>query len=113
VGSAQTVVFDSGANTLALGEAADFTGHIADFATGDAIDILGKAATKLSYASGTLTVDNGSTLVAKLKFTGSYTTANFKLTSDNHSGSLISFESSAARPIGEPLSPMPIAHVLG
>jgi len=113
VGSAQNVVFDSGANKLVLGEVADFGGHILDFAAGDAIDILGKAATKVSYSGGTLTIDNGTTLVAKLKITGSYTTANFKLTSDNHNGSLISYAASAAeRPIGEPIYQVPIAHFL-
>jgi hypothetical protein len=102
----QTIVFDNGANTLALADAAKVAGRILDFATGDAIDLLGNAATKLSYASGALTVSNGSTLVAKLAIKGSYTTANFKLASDTHGGSLISYAATSAvepRPIGEPM----------
>ncbi len=107
--ASQTTVFDSGANTLALGDAAQFVGRILDFATGDAIDLLGNAATKLAYTTGLLTISNGSTLVAKLGVKGSYTTANFKLTSDNHGGSLISYVPPNAvepRPIGEPIGAM-------
>jgi hypothetical protein len=103
VAASQTTVFDSGSNTLALGDAAQFVGRILDFATGDAIDLLGKAATKLAYTTGLLTVSNGSTLVAKLGVKGSYTTASFKLISDNHGGSLISYVPPNAiepRPIG-------------
>jgi hypothetical protein len=108
--ASQTIVFDNGANTLDLGDAAKVVGRILDFATGDAIDLLGNAATKLSYASGALTVSNGSTLVAKLEIKGSYTTANFKLASDTHGGSLISYAATSAfepGPIGlpEPLHP--------
>jgi len=48
----------------------------------------------------------------RIKVTGSYTTANFKLTSDGLSGSLISYAASAAHPIGEPFSPIvPQVHV--
>ena len=87
----QTIQFEAGANKLVLGDAAHVSSHMQDFATGDAIDLLNDPATKLSYAAGALTVSNGSTLVAKLEVKGSYTTANFKLASDGHGGSLISY----------------------
>ncbi len=111
--SGQSITFESGANTLSLGDAAGFGGHLLDFATGDAIDLLGSVANTLSFSGGALIVDEGKTRIAKIFMTGSYKTANFKLASDNHGGSLISYEASAARPIGEPFSPMPIAHFLG
>jgi hypothetical protein len=103
----QTIQFDNGPNTLALANPAQLAAHIIDFGTGDAIDLLAKAATKLSYASGALTVSNGSTLVAKLAIKGSYTTANFKLGSDTHGGSLISYTSSGA------VEPLPIVAAIG
>ena len=102
----QTITFEQGANKLLLDDASGTAAHIADFATGDAIDLLGDAATKLSYASNTLTISNGTTLVAKLHVQGNYTTANFKLASDGHGGSLISYASPAnsePHPIGAPL----------
>ena len=40
--------------------------------------------------AGTLAVSDG-THIANIKFTGNYTTANFHLATDNHSGSLITF----------------------
>jgi len=103
----QTIQFDNGSNTLALANPAQLAAHIIDFGTGDAIDLLARAATKLSYASGALTVSNGSTLVAKLAIKGSYTTANFKLASDTHGGSLISYTSSSA------VEPLPIVAAIG
>jgi hypothetical protein len=94
--STQTVTFESGANTLSLGDAAGFGAHILDFGTGDAIDLLGSTATTLSFSSGALTIDDGTTKIAKLVIKGSYTTANFKLTSDHNGGSLISYAAPGA-----------------
>jgi hypothetical protein len=91
VGANQVISFGSNANTLALADPAGVAANIMDFATGDAIDLLGIAATKLAYGSGALTISNGTTLVAKLEVKGSYTNASFKLASDGHGGSLISF----------------------
>ena len=105
VAASQTIQFESGANRLALGDAGAVAAHITDFATGDAIDLLGDAATKLAYAGGALSVSNGSTLVAKLEIKGSYTTANFRLASDGHGGSVISYAGTDVRggpgPIGD------------
>ena len=103
VAATQTVAFESGASTLDLAEAAGFAAHIAGFAAGDTVDLLGSAATTLSYAGGALTVDNGTTKIAKLAIRGKYATANFKLTSDGHGGSLIGYAAPHAvepRPIG-------------
>ena len=111
--SSQTIKFEQGANTLDLNNAGAVAAHIADFGAGDAIDLLGSAATTLSYARGVLTIDNGTTKVAKLAVKGHYTTANFKLASDGHGGSLITY--AATNPIGsfrsfaEPL-PLTLAH---
>jgi hypothetical protein len=94
--STQTVTFESGANTLGLGDAAGFGAHILDFGTGDAIDLLGSIATTLSFSNGALTIDDGTTKIAKLVIKGNYTTADFKLTSDGHGGSLISYAAQGA-----------------
>ncbi len=114
--STQTVTFETGTEKLALGDAAGMSGHIADFAAGDAIDLLGQAANGLSYTGHALTVSNGSTMVAKLTFKGNYTTANFKLAADGHGGSLISYAAGHAigdpRPTGGPLPALLSMHVL-
>jgi hypothetical protein len=87
----QNILFGTNANKLELADPSGVAAHILDFATGDTIDLLGITATKLAYASGALTITNGTTVVAKLQVRGSYTNARFKLASDGHSGSLISF----------------------
>jgi hypothetical protein len=103
----QTVMFGANANKLLLADVSGFAGHVIDFATGDAIDLLNTAATKLSWASNYLTISNGTKQVAKIVVKGSYTTANFKLASDNHGGSLISYVATSAA------EPGPIGATLG
>ncbi len=117
VAASQTITFETGASTLSLGDAAGVGAHIVDFAGSDAIDLLGSVANTLSFAGGILTIDDGTTKIAKLAFNGKYTTANFKLVSDNHGGSLIHYvATSAVRdhwPIGGALPPMAwLAHQL-
>ncbi len=106
--ASQTITFESGANTLALGDPLGVSGHILDFATGDAIDLLGSTATSLSYASGALTVSNGTTKIAKLEVKGHYSSGNFKLASDGHGGALISYAATGAnadpKEVGGPLA---------
>ena len=68
-----------------------FAGTFSGFAGSDQIDLINSTATTLSYASGVLTVDNGSTVVAKLHFTGNYTNSDFSIGSDSHGGSVIKF----------------------
>lgn len=85
----QTVDFLSG-GVLGLASPSTFAGTIEGFAVGDTIDLIKHAATSLSFSSGVLSVMNGSTTVASLHFSGSYTTSDFKLSSDLHNGALIS-----------------------
>jgi hypothetical protein len=91
VAGTQNILFGAGANELGLDDPYQMAGHILNFATGDTIDLIGVAATQLSYAAGALTITDGSDLVGKLQVRGIYTTANFKLGSDGHGGSLIRF----------------------
>ena len=93
----QTTQFESGANTLVLGDAAHDMTYIHDFAAGDVIDLLSNPSTKLSYATGALTVLNGTTQVAKLQIKGSYSAANFKLGTDGHGGSQITYVATTAK----------------
>jgi hypothetical protein len=90
--SGQTASFlSSTSGTLDLSKPSAFLGHIAGFAGADTIDLIGSAATTLTYSGSTLTVLNGTTKVASLTFNGSYTLADFHLGSDGHSGSVITF----------------------
>jgi hypothetical protein len=105
IAAGATAVFDSGASAsqklnflagtgdLGIGAPASFLATIAGFTGSDTIDLLKTAATKLSYAGGVLTVLNGTATVAKLALSGTYTTTNFVLGSDNHGGALISWHS--------------------
>jgi hypothetical protein len=89
--SAQTVDFTTDSGLLDLADPAAFLAAIANFGAGDRIDLLGTAATKLTYANDTLTVLNGSTAVATLHFSTSESLSDFGLSSDGAGGSLISF----------------------
>ncbi len=112
--STQSITFGNNSNGLVLENPSTMTGHILDFATGDTIDLLSKAATKLAYASNVLTISNGTTLVGKLNIIGKYTTANFKLATDGHGGSLISHVASGSaepRPIDGPIGFVSLPHV--
>ncbi len=81
------VVFDPGAVwTTTLVSLTASTGTISGFAKGDVIDLINTAATSVTYSSGKLTVLNGSTTVTVLNLAGSYTTSEFDLSSDGHSG---------------------------
>jgi hypothetical protein len=76
---------------LDLTKPAAFAGTIGGFGGSDVIDLLKTAATSLSFASGVLTVKHGSTVEASLHLSGSYTTADFALSSDGHAGTFIKF----------------------
>jgi hypothetical protein len=79
----KSTVFASGTETLSLASASRATTVISGFGAGDVIDLTKTAATKLLYSgtatAGTLTVDNGSAVVATLRFSGDYTSASFSL----------------------------------
>jgi hypothetical protein len=82
-----SVVFDPGAAwTVTLDDPAAFTGTISGFASGDIIDLTGRAATNVTYSSGVLTVLNGDATVATLNLAGSYTSADFSLRPDGLGG---------------------------
>ncbi len=90
------MVFQSGANTLSLKDAGAMDGLISGFGTGEKIDLLGDASNGMSFAHDILTIDNGNTVEAMLRFSGSYTAANFGLSSDGHGGSLVSYVAAGA-----------------
>jgi Bacterial Ig domain len=97
----ETVVFDPNAGCMVtLADPAAFTGTIAGFSAGDTLDLIGRAATGVTYAGGVLTVQNGGTVVAALNLAGSYTTADFSIGSDGHGGTDIGI--AAALPPGSP-----------
>src|SRR6516164_6470527 len=82
-----SVVFDaSAAWTVTLDNPAAFTGTISGFASGDVIDLTGRAATNVTYSSSVLTVLNGDATVATLNLAGSYTSADFSLSPDGFGG---------------------------
>ncbi len=94
IASTQTVDFLATSGLVDLNAATSttsFAGTFSGFAGSDQIDLINSTATTLSYASGVLTVDNGSTVVAKLHFTGNYTNSDFSIGSDSHGGSVIKF----------------------
>jgi hypothetical protein len=53
-------------------------------------------AATLSFANGTLTLQNGDTVVETLLFAGDYTSANFTLSSDQHGGTDINYVATGA-----------------
>jgi len=88
----QSVRFEQSAGRLDLAHPTDFSAPISDFAAQDKIDLLDTKATGFTFAGGTLTLEDGSKTVASLSFTGSYTQNDFAISTDNHSGTLISFK---------------------
>ena len=86
----QTVDFMS-SGTLDLNAPGIFAGTIAGFGANDLIDLVKTAATSATFGGGVLTVLNGAATVASLHMSGTYTSADFLVTSDNHNGSFIHF----------------------
>ncbi len=84
-----------GPASLILVDPKAFTGTIGSFGSGDVIDEKKVNATTLTYAGGTLTLEHGSTVLDTLTFSGSYTVADFSLSSDGHGGTDINFASDA------------------
>ncbi|MEJ0047849.1 MAG: hypothetical protein WDN04_18300 [Rhodospirillales bacterium] len=77
---------------LDLTKPLDFKGAIAGFGGNDQIDLIKTAETSFNYASGVLTVKDGSKVVASLNFAGNnYSNSTFMFTSDGHQGTLITF----------------------
>jgi hypothetical protein len=86
----ETVTFADNAGTLKLGPSSSFTGHVAGFASGTTLDVLGFLATKVIYDSsnGTLTVSDA-THTASIKLTGDFSNSTFLFSSDGHGGTNI------------------------
>ena len=80
-----------GTGKLQLESAGTFNGHVSGFGGADLIDLHSLIGTSESFASGVLTVFDGSTAIAHLKFNGAYSTSSFSLTSDAHGGTLIHY----------------------
>jgi len=89
--ASQTVQFGATSGLLDLTDPLAFDGAISDFGGKDQIDLLNTASTTFTFASGTLTIENGSATVAKLDFAGAYTKSDFAISSDAHGGTLLTF----------------------
>jgi hypothetical protein len=90
----QIVDFLAGAGTVDLDHPLSFFGAIVGFGGADQIDLTkptGFAETGYNYSDGVLTIVDGSSTVASLHFEGSYSTGSFALSSDGHSGVLLTF----------------------
>ena len=85
------VDFLAASGLLNLGNPSTFAGLIDGFGGTDTIDLLQTAETGYSVSHGVLPSRHG-TVVAALRFEGSYTKSSFSLTSDGHDGTLIAFK---------------------
>jgi hypothetical protein len=82
-----SVVFDAGAAwTVTLDDPAAFTGTMSGFASGDFIDLTGRAATDVNYSGSVLSVFNGPDVVATLNLVGPYSSGDFSLSPDGLGG---------------------------
>ncbi len=100
-----------GPASLILVDPQAFAGTIGSFGSGDVIDVQGVNANTLTYAGGTLTLENGSTVLDTLSFSGNYTLADFSLSPDGKDGTDISFSGSATTHAS--LGGLPLAHDVG
>jgi hypothetical protein len=90
--SVTNVDFASGGHeTLVLDAPTSTTSTFTGFAANDKIDLANLVATTASFSAGTLTLLDGSSTVATLLLDGSYTSANFTLTSDGNGGTDIKY----------------------
>ncbi len=84
-----------GPASLMLVDPKAFTGTIGSFGSGDVIDVKGLNANTLTYAGGTLTLEQGKTVLDTLTFSGSLTAADFSLAPDKNGGTDVTFAGSA------------------
>jgi hypothetical protein len=94
-GVSGVVLSFGGPASLILADPLAVTSAIAGFGTGDVIDLKGLKANTLTYAGGTLTLEQNGATVDTLVFQGSYTAADFALKPDGHGGTDISFAGTA------------------
>ena len=95
--SSLTMVFNGGNATLDLLNPSSFAAVISGFATSDTIDLLGITATKAALKSGdALLITDGTTTVATLQLSGSYSGDSFSVKSDGNGGTDIATNAPAA-----------------
>jgi hypothetical protein len=88
-GDAQTIDFTPGGGRLMLDDAAQVTGLIRDFSTGDVIDLAGVKATRLSRDGALVSVYDGARRVATLDIARASGREVFSLASDGAGGAQI------------------------
>jgi len=87
IGTAALVFAGGGNELVALGQAQGNSAHISGFGAGDVIDIRNVAVQSLSFAGGLLTLhDAQARTLGALDLSGTYSTANFRLSSDGAGG---------------------------
>ena len=91
----------SGASLLALGSAGKVTAPISGFGTGGTIGVLAQALASVAWSQtstsgGALTLRTSGGFSSKITLLGSFTQADFKLGTDGHGGSDITFAGTAA-----------------
>ena len=87
----QTADFLATSGALDLGNPLNFAGTIDGFGGSDVIDLLKTVSTSETFAAGVLTVQDSGVTVASLHLGGSYSTADFMLSSDNNGGTNITY----------------------
>jgi large repetitive protein len=101
--STLTATFGGPTATLALKSPTTFAATIAGYALGDTIDLLKIAATGASINSkDQLVIVDGTTTVATLKLTGTYSGATFTVGSDSHGGTDLTLSAAGAVPPDAP-----------
>jgi hypothetical protein len=90
--SCQPVNFLGSGGLLEIADTSQFAATLAGFGGANKIGLLSLAANSLSYSAGSLTVKEGSAVVASRQFSGSYATGSFTLGPDGNGGSLIGFK---------------------
>ena len=89
VAKGEMLVFTGNTGTALMDRPLRFKATISGFAGGDVIDLVGRQADGLSFASHQLVVTEGRRTVADLHFAGDYTTGEFSLSPDGNGGTEI------------------------
>jgi hypothetical protein len=98
-----SLVFGAGgAEQLILDAPTAVTSTLSGFGTGDTIDLVNLIANGVSFANGTLSLLEGTSVVASLTLAGNYTSNNFTLASDNNGGTTIAYVAGAGALPGTP-----------
>lgn len=95
IGVGQTLIFADGTGVLQLTSPSSFGGTLFNFHAGNTIDLADITATTALWQAGagaqpgTLSISNGTTLLATLAIAGDYAAATFQVNPDNAGGSAI------------------------